>query len=66
METTQGNACVAVSSSNQQKCYASLFIFLCFFFYKIEEQESRTGSAWHKGTIGTGGMGEVAEKGVGG
>jgi hypothetical protein len=30
------------------------YYLLCFFFYKIEEQEGRTGSAWSPGCQGVG------------
>jgi hypothetical protein len=61
METTKGNACVAIFISNQQKHHDSRF-----FFYKIGEQEGRTGSALVGGEGCTGGRGKVAGKGVGG
>jgi hypothetical protein len=47
-----------------------MFFFLSFFFYKIGEQEGRTGPfgevGWPGGGICTSESGEVAEKGVGG
>jgi hypothetical protein len=41
-----------------------LFLSFVFFFYKIREQEGRTGSA--AGGVGTSGREEVERKGVGG
>jgi hypothetical protein len=40
--------------------------FMCFFFYKIGEQECGIGSAQWGCGLGTGRRGEVAGKGVGG
>jgi hypothetical protein len=37
-----------------------MFSFLSFFFYKIGEQEGRTGSAQGKGLGGTSVVGKVA------
>jgi hypothetical protein len=39
------------------------FYLLCFFFYKIGEQEGRTGSAQGVGAVGAGGRGGVRERG---
>jgi hypothetical protein len=41
------------------------FYLLCFYFYKIGEQEGETSSAQGAG-VGTSGSGEAAGKGVGG
>jgi hypothetical protein len=41
-----------------------LFLYLCFFFYKIREQEGGTGSSQRAGAIGTSGRVEMAGKGV--
>jgi hypothetical protein len=55
--------CVVISISNEPKYYVSLFIFFCFFFYKIREQEGVTGSAQGvRKVVGTGGREEVVGK----
>jgi hypothetical protein len=41
-------------------CFSYL---LCFFFYKIREQEGGTGSIWRWGGEGLLGVGKVAGKG---
>jgi hypothetical protein len=50
MEMSQGNT---LCSYRKQKCH--------FFFYKIGEQEGRTGSVWGAGT--SQGVGQDAGKG---
>jgi hypothetical protein len=46
---------------------AKMSYLLCFFFYKIGEQEGGTGSAWGwRVGVGMGGRGEVVGKEVGG
>jgi hypothetical protein len=63
METTQGISLFIYLYLKLAKtpCFS---YYLCFFFYKIGEQEGGTGSAhWE---VGTDGRREVVGKGVGG
>jgi hypothetical protein len=47
METTQGNSLYSYLYLKLAKipCFSFSLLCLCFFFYKIREQEGRTGSA---------------------
>jgi hypothetical protein len=63
-ETTQGNSLCRYLFLKLARRSCFPFYLLCFFFYKIREQEGRTGSAWGVGD--TGGTVEVVGKGVGG
>jgi hypothetical protein len=54
IEIIQGSSlCSYLLSQMNKNCHVSLFYFLCFLFYNIREQESRTGSAG-RGTRGGG------------
>jgi hypothetical protein len=61
IETTQGISLCSYLYLKLAKTPCFSFAFLYFFFYKIGEQEGRTGSA--RWGVDTGGSGEVAGKG---
>jgi hypothetical protein len=64
METTQGISLYSYLYLKLAKTPCFSYYLLCFFFYKIGEQEGRTGSAWKGGAPR--GNGEVVGKSVGG
>jgi hypothetical protein len=72
VETVQGISLHSYLYFELAKPPCFSYYLLCFFFYKIREQEGGTGSAPGGGdgvgvdTSGRGGNGEVAGKGVGG
>jgi hypothetical protein len=67
METTQGISLLSCIYFKLAGMSCFPFYLLCFFFYKIGEQEGRSGSAEGVGRVfGTGRRGETAGKGVGG
>jgi hypothetical protein len=49
METTQGNSLYSYHYFKLAKMPCFSYYFLCFFFYKIGEQEGGTDSAWRRG-----------------
>jgi hypothetical protein len=61
MDKTQGNSLCNYLYLKLAKISCFSFYLLSVFFYKIGEQDSRTGS----GGLGTGGRGEAGEKGLG-
>jgi hypothetical protein len=64
METTQEISLCSYLYLKLAKMQRFSYYFLCFFLYKIREQEGRTGSTGvERG--GTGGRGEVVGKGIG-
>jgi hypothetical protein len=64
MGITQGNYLCnyLYLKTSKTLCFSFYHYLLCFYFYKIREQEGRIGSAW--GWVGTGGRGEGAGKRV--
>jgi hypothetical protein len=67
METTQGTSLCSSLYLKLAKMSCFSFYLLCFFLYKIREQEGGTGSTWGGGLGGgTGGMEDVVGKGAGG
>jgi hypothetical protein len=64
MEITQGNSLCSYLYLKLARAPCISFYLLCFFFYKIEEQEDRTGTAWGDKKIGTSGKCEETEKSV--
>jgi hypothetical protein len=64
METTQGNSLCSYLHLKLAKTPHFSYYLLHFFVYKIGEEEDRTVFAQSVGAFGTGGRGEVAEKGV--
>jgi hypothetical protein len=58
METTQGISLYSYFYLKLAKILCFSYYLLCFFFYKIGEQEDRTGSSWSQGTRGEGGVGK--------
>jgi hypothetical protein len=57
MEATKGNSLCSYLYLKLAKTPCFSYYLLCFFFYKIGEQEGRTSSAWGADTSG---RGEVA------
>jgi hypothetical protein len=55
METTQGNSLCSCLDLKLAKISCSSFYLLCFFSYKIGEQEARIGSAQEEGLVLVGG-----------
>jgi hypothetical protein len=64
METIQGNSLCSSLYLKLAKTPCFSFYQLCFFFYKIGEQEGGTGSAWRwQGLAPVGGGGKGKEVG---
>jgi hypothetical protein len=66
MEITQGNSLCSYLYLKLAKMPCFSFYVLWFFFYKIKEQEGRTGSARVGWGVDTSGSGEVPGRGIGG
>jgi hypothetical protein len=65
METTQGISLYSYLYLKLAKMPCLSHYCLCFFFYKIGDEEGRTGSAWRELGFGISVWGEVEGKGVG-
>jgi hypothetical protein len=63
MESAQGNSLCSYLYLKLAKTLCFSFYFLCFFFYKIREQEDGTMEQVLGERVGTGGSGEKVRKG---
>jgi hypothetical protein len=59
MDTIQGNSLCSNLYLRLAKTPCFSFYLLCFFFYKIGEQDGGTGSAQGGEVVGTGGRGAL-------
>jgi hypothetical protein len=65
MKTTHGNSLCSYRYLKLGKCHVSCFILYVFSSTILENRKTEL-VLWGGGGVGTGGMGEVAGKGVGG